>query len=124
MQPETRLAVGRSRSNYGTVYPEGTALIQRPDFDTLDNPFSGPRKSFATVVAHPSAGVHFVAFAPTSDIFNRARRAMDGRYSNGTVLPTVPTSPSRQFNAVLETTHRQNFLVPPRRHRSFPLSEL
>jgi len=25
---------------------------------------------------------------------------------------------------VLTTTHRQNFLVPPRRHRSFPLSEL
>jgi hypothetical protein len=25
---------------------------------------------------------------------------------------------------VLQTTHRQNFLVPPRRHRSFPLAEL
>jgi hypothetical protein len=25
---------------------------------------------------------------------------------------------------VLTTTHRQNFLVPPRRHRSFPLAEL
>jgi hypothetical protein len=25
---------------------------------------------------------------------------------------------------VLRTTHRQNFLVPPRRHRSFPLAEL
>jgi len=25
---------------------------------------------------------------------------------------------------VLLTTHRQNFLVPPRRHRSFPLAEL
>ena len=28
------------------------------------------------------------------------------------------------FNSVLETTHRQNFLVPPRRHRAFPLAEL
>jgi hypothetical protein len=27
------------------------------------------------------------------------------------------------FNAVLFTTHRQNFLVPPRAHRSFPLAE-
>jgi hypothetical protein len=26
------------------------------------------------------------------------------------------------FNEVLSTTHRQNFLVPPRRHRSFPLA--
>jgi hypothetical protein len=26
-------------------------------------------------------------------------------------------------SAVLHTTHRQNFLVPPRAHRSFPLVE-
>ena len=25
---------------------------------------------------------------------------------------------------VLHTTHRQNYLVPPRKHRSFPLVEL
>jgi len=25
---------------------------------------------------------------------------------------------------VLRTTHRQNFLVPPREYRSFPLAEL
>jgi hypothetical protein len=28
------------------------------------------------------------------------------------------------MNSVLRTTHRQNFLVPPRKHRSFPLAEL
>jgi hypothetical protein len=28
------------------------------------------------------------------------------------------------FNAVLRTTHRQNFLVPPRAHRALPLAEL
>ena len=28
------------------------------------------------------------------------------------------------LNSVLTTTHRQNFLVPPRIHRSFPLVEL
>jgi hypothetical protein len=27
------------------------------------------------------------------------------------------------FNQFLHTTHRQNFLVPPRAHRSFPLAE-
>jgi len=27
------------------------------------------------------------------------------------------------MNSVLFTTHRQNYLVPPRRHRSFPLAE-
>jgi hypothetical protein len=28
------------------------------------------------------------------------------------------------FNNILRTTHRQNYLVPPRVHRSFPLAEL
>ena len=124
MQPETRLPAD-TRDNYGTVYPAGTALIQRPDFDTLDSPFAWTSQPFRDRWSeHPSAGVHFVAYAATTNTFNRARLAMDGRYTDGTVLPTDPTAPSRQFNAVLETTHRQNFLVPPRRHRSFPLSEL
>ncbi len=34
-----------------------------------------------------------------------------------------PNSRGQGINAVLKTTHRQNFLVPPRRHRSFPLVE-
>jgi hypothetical protein len=28
------------------------------------------------------------------------------------------------FTKMLLTTHRQNFLLPPRAHRSFPLAEL
>ena len=124
MQPANRIAAD-TKSNYGTVYPKGTALMQRPDFDTLDSPFTWTSDVFRDRwSSHPSAGVHFVAYAPTTDIFNRTRLAMDGHYADGTVLPPDPTTPSRQFNAVLETTHRQNFLVPPRRHRSFPLSEL
>ena len=35
-----------------------------------------------------------------------------------------PGSRAQGLNSVLHTTHRQNFLVPPRRHRSFPLAEL
>jgi hypothetical protein len=49
---------------------------------------------------------------------------MDGRYPDGTVISIGPRSVHQGFNAVLTTTHRQNFLVPPRRHRSFPLAEL
>jgi hypothetical protein len=49
---------------------------------------------------------------------------MDGRYADGTVLPIPPRSPAMGLNGVLRTTHRQHFLVPPRAHRSFPLSEL
>ena len=72
----------------------------------------------------PAAGVHFVVFNPTSDDFHRNRLAMDGVCPDGEKLPFAPRARGQGFNAVLETTHRQNFLVPPRRHRSFPLAEL
>jgi hypothetical protein len=35
-----------------------------------------------------------------------------------------PRSRAQGLNSVLRTTHRQNFLVPPRSKRSFPLVEL
>jgi len=43
---------------------------------------------------------------------------------DGTRLPFSGGDRNQGFNAVLRTSHRQNFLVPPRRHRSFPLAEL
>jgi len=48
---------------------------------------------------------------------------MDGVLPGGR-LRLRPRSREQGFNAVLRTTHRQNFLVPPRAHRSFPLAEL
>ena len=109
----------------GTVYRQGTAIPQRADFNTLDNPFfwsvspdrDGQQQG-------PAAGVHFVVFNPTSDDFHRNRLAMDGVLPDGTRLPLAPGSRAQGLNSVLHTTHRQNFLVPPRRHRSFPLAEL
>ena len=91
-------------------------MPQRADFNTLDNPFftSGGR---------PAAGLHFVVFNPSSDDFARNRLAMDGVYGRER-LKLAPRSPHQGLNSVLRTTHRQNFLVPPRRHRSFPLAEL
>jgi len=68
--------------------------------------------------------VHFVVFNPTSDDFDRIRAAMDGVLPGGVHLAFPPGDRGQGFNAVLKTTHRQNFLVPPRRHRSFPLVEL
>jgi hypothetical protein len=49
---------------------------------------------------------------------------MDGVMPDGSKLDVSQRSRAQGFNSVLTTTHRQNFLVPPRRHRSFPLSEL
>jgi hypothetical protein len=49
---------------------------------------------------------------------------MDGVLPDGTKLYFEPRDRGQGFNSVLRTTHRQNFLVPPREHRSFPLVEL
>lgn len=109
----------------GVVYRKGTAVPQRADFNTLDNPFwwsSDPARD--RIGEGPSAGVHFVVFNPTSDDFHRNRLAMDGVLPEGKRLPLQPRARGQGFNAVLRTTHRQNFLVPPRLHRSFPLAEL
>ena len=46
---------------------------------------------------------------------------MDGVLPGG-ALPLEPRSRLQGFNAILTTTHRQNYLVPPRRNRSFPLA--
>lgn len=122
LQPVSRLAADTT-DNYGNFYPAGTAVPQRADFDTLDNPFAwSSRPGTDGWSSDPAAGLHFAVFAPTTDAFHRTRRAMDGQYPDGTQLPVDPRRAG--FNAVLNTTHRQNFLVPPRAHRSFPLAEL
>jgi hypothetical protein len=124
IQPSSRLAEDVMGPD-GTLYAKGTAIPQRTDFNTLDNPFfwtaDPERDRFSS---DPAAGLHFVVFNPSSDDFRRNRMAMDGILPDGTVLPFEPRSRGQGFNAVLQTTHRQNFLVPPRAHRAFPLAEL
>jgi hypothetical protein len=104
----------------GTMYPKGTAIPVRADFNTLDNPFNWSVRPDEIGVT-PAAGVHFVVFNPTSDDFFRNRRAMDGVLPGGKIA-FEPRARGQGFNEVLSTTHRQNFLVPPRRNRSFPLA--
>ena len=104
------------------VFPKGTAIPVRADFNTLDNPFAWSERSDEVGVT-PAAGVHFVVFNPTGDDFHRNRLAMDGVLPGGKI-PFKPRQREQGFNSVLSTTHRQNFLVPPRRHRAFPLAEL
>ncbi len=106
----------------GTTYPAGTAIPIRADFNTLDNPFVFSDKPHE-IQAGPVAGIHFIVFNPSSDDFNRNRLAMDGVIPGGK-LDIQARSRAQGFNSILTTTHRQNFLVPPRRHRSFPLAEL
>jgi hypothetical protein len=114
-------AVGTS----GAVYGPGTAIPHRADFNTLDNPFFWSAHPARDALSDtPAAGVHFVVFNPSSDDFDRGRLAMDGVLPDGTKLPFAPRDRGQGLNSILRTTHRQNFLVPPRRHRSFPLVEL
>ena len=124
LQPSTRLQHDYVAED-GTVYKKGTAIPQRADFNTLDNPFDwSARRDADGMQPGPRAGLHFVVFNPSSDDFHRNRLAMDGRLPDGTKLPLEPRARQQGFNSILRTTHRQNFLVPPRRHRSFPLAEL
>ena len=124
MQPASRLQADLT-GNDGILYPKGTAVPQRADFNTLDNPFFwSARPGVDGQSEAPAAGLHFVVFTPTSDDLHRTRLAMDGLLPDGTSIPLHPRSRAQGFNSILQTTHRQNFLVPPRRNRSFPLSEL
>ena len=117
LQTVTRLQAD-TRDAYGVLRPRGTAIVQRADFNTLDNPFAVPVTNAAA-----SAGVHFIAFAPTTGLFNRARRAMDGTLGDGSKLALDPHDQAQGFNKFVHATHRQNFVVPPRQHRSFPLAD-
>src|SRR5262249_17337600 len=98
----------------GSRTPEGQALQLRVDFNTLD-----PLDASSGTV--PTPGVHFLAFTPGSQIFHRSRRGMD----DPTLSSRYHIAPSAYgINAFIRATRRQNFLVPPRRHRAFPLLEL
>jgi hypothetical protein len=124
IQPTSRLQMD-IRGADGELYPKGSAIPLRADFNTLDNPFfwtAAPGRDRHS--EQPEAGLHFISFNPSSDDFRRNRLAMDGLLPDGTRLPLQQRSRTQGLNSVLRTTHRQNYLVPPRSHRSFPLVEL
>ena len=124
IQPASRLQHDVTGPD-GTRYAKGTPIPHRADFNTLDHPFAWTRdRERDGFGERPRAGLHFVVFNPTSDDFSRGRLAMDGALPSGRTIDVGQRSRQQGFNDVLATTHRQNFLVPPRRHRSFPLSEL
>jgi hypothetical protein len=120
--------------------PDGTPLHIRmdgPGLDGMDVP------AFQTFPAVPSistsfpAGTNqfkleFIIFVPTSEFFRQLRisaGAQDLFAQFGQPNDPKGTSGGVQFadnglERFLTATRRQNFLTPPRRHRSFPLLEL
>jgi hypothetical protein len=92
--------------------PDGTAIHIRmdgPGFDSLD---------VTDGSAQPK--LQFSIFVPTAEFFARMRRnqaAVD--LANAHKVP----EDDQGLERFLTTTRRQNFLVPPRLHRAFPLVE-
>jgi hypothetical protein len=81
-----------------------------PGFDSLDVPDGSQQPK-----------LHFSIYVPTSDFFRTMRRSQASldlaqQYS-------VPPQ-NLGLERFITATRRQNFLVPPRRHRAFPLVEL
>jgi hypothetical protein len=81
-----------------------------PGFDSLDVPDGSQQPK-----------LNFSIFVPTADFFRTMRR-------NQASLDLAQQNNVPQDNLGLErfitATRRQNFLVPPRKHRAFPLLEL
>lgn len=104
---------------YGKVLPRGTVFFLRQDFNTVENPFAF--SSSDRISATPRAGVHFLGFGPSAQHYEMMRREMDGvEHQKKYGLPDENLG----FTKFLVTTHRQNLMLPPRAHRSFPLAEL
>jgi hypothetical protein len=119
LQQATRLA-SDTIDNYGRVRKKGTAIPVREDFNTLDNPFAW--SSDTAGVGNPNTpGLHFVAFVPSHLAFHKARLAMDGHLPDNTVLSV--NGPAAGINSSIRASHRQNYVIPPRKNRSFPLVE-
>ncbi|MGH7640225.1 MAG: DUF7405 family protein [Candidatus Dormibacteria bacterium] len=104
---------------YGDRLEKGTVFFLRQDFDTVENPFE-----FSTegpVDSRPRAGVHFIGFGPSAQHFELMRREMD---SVDLQRQYQLSDENVGFTKFLHTTHRQNYLLPPRAHRCFPLAGL
>ncbi|WP_370123410.1 hypothetical protein [Streptacidiphilus sp. MAP12-33] len=80
-----------------------------PGFDTMDVPDGS---------AQPK--LQFTAFVPSADFFATMRR---NQASVDLATANAVAPHERGLERFLTATRRQNFLVPPRRHRAFPLIE-
>ena len=80
-----------------------------PGFDSMDMPDGGN---------HPK--LQFTIFVPSADFF-AALRASQASLDLQHAYQVQPSA--NGLERFLTATRRQNFLVPPRRHRAFPLTE-
>jgi hypothetical protein len=96
-----------------------------PGFDSMDVPafrtFPGP-SGVEVPAGSNQFKLQFLIYVPTADLFARMRSAQAAQQFQKQFLDgeTDDNGLERHITA----TRRQNFLVPPRRHRAFPLLEL
>ena len=88
-----------------------------PGFDTMEVPANIPRPGRSGNVPK----LQFTVFVPTADFFVTIRRDQ----ASLDLQQQFDVDPDDNgLERFLTATRRQNFLVPPRRHRAFPLLEL
>jgi uncharacterized membrane protein YgcG len=107
---------------------DGTPLHIRNDGPGLDGMDVPAFRTFpgANGVDMPAGSnqfkLQFFAFVPTGDFFNQMRANQACQDLQKKFFPD--DGDDNGIERFITATRRQNFLVPPRRHRSFPLVEL
>jgi hypothetical protein len=116
---------------------DGTPLHIRmdgPGFDGMDVPAFQTQPQLPSISSAVPAGtsqfkLEFIIFVPTSAFFQQLRvsAASQDLFAQFGQSPTNPNGVQFSDNGLerfITATRRQNFLVPPRRNRAFPLVEL
>jgi hypothetical protein len=105
---------------------DGTPIHIRmdgPGVDTMDVPaFQTFPGQPTTPAGSPQFKLQFLIFVPTADFFARLRTSVAAQDLQHQFL--ADADDDNGLERFLTATRRQNLLVPPRRHRSFPLLEL
>ena len=107
---------------------DGTPLHIRadgPGFDSMDVPAfrTFPRPAGVEVPAGSKQfKLQFFMYFPTADLFARMRTAQAAQQFQKEIM--AGSTDDNGLERFITATRRQNFLVPPRRHRAFPLLEL
>ncbi|HEY1616018.1 MAG TPA: hypothetical protein VGG25_00290 [Streptosporangiaceae bacterium] len=105
---------------------DGTPMHIRmdgPGVDTMDVPAFQTFPGGATVPAGSNQfKLQFLIFVPTADFFARLRTSQAAQNLQHQFLDN--DDDDNGLERFITATRRQNLLVPPRRHRAFPLIEL
>jgi hypothetical protein len=96
-----------------------------PGFDSMDVPafrtFPGP-SGVEVPAGSKQFKLQFFMYLPTADLFARMRSAQAAQQFQKQFM--AGSTDDNGLERFITATRRQNFLVPPRRHRAFPLLEL